>query len=104
MRCESIFIFLQHNFLGGVRMKYPSAFIVTTKPYEPKENKAKPSPPEKCDRCLGVIVSRINSDNLQHNKRGGDSGDSNSVWSFVDGQNRNNCNCVKVMLIVVIIS
>lgn len=79
-------------------MKYPSAFIVTTKPPEPKENKAKPSPPEKCDKCMGIIVSRTNGDNLQQGKQ--ESNASNSVWNFVDGQNRNNCYCVKVIIVV----
>lgn len=79
--------------VGGVRMKYPSAFVVTSQPPGPKETKTKPSPPDKCDKCMGVIVSRISEDNLHAGKR---EGDVNSVWGFSESQNRNNCACVKV--------
>lgn len=78
--------------LGGVRMKYPSAFVVTTQPPVPKENRPKSVPVERCDRCMGVLVSKTTFDSLEAGKRD----DESSYFNFTDVHNRVSCNCAKV--------
>lgn len=82
-------------------MKYPTAFVVTTQPPSPKESTPRWTSPDRCDRCMAVLVSRTTIDSLQTSKREDEGGNATgNSWSFYDTQGRTSCNCVKVVYTV----
>ncbi|XP_067931928.1 mediator of RNA polymerase II transcription subunit 13-like [Watersipora subatra] len=75
--------------VGGVLMKYPSGFVVTTRAPLTSERKVRQT--DKVERCANSLLARTSLDRLQIGKRDEES----NCSAFAEVPGRTSCTCVK---------